>query len=166
MTPEEARLHLRYSTWASRKLLDAVRQLPPEDLARGVGISHGSLVGTLAHIHFADRIWYNRTVDSSEPFRMDADLATLETHWPAILQKWEAWAESLDEPGLQRVAEYANTTGETFRTPVWQILLHVVNHATLHRGQAVGMIRQLGIKPPATDLMLYYRELAAAANAT
>jgi uncharacterized damage-inducible protein DinB len=34
---------------------------------------------------------------------------------------------------------------------------HVVNHATLHRGQVVGMIRQLGIAPPATDLLFYLR---------
>lgn len=163
MTPEEARLHLRYSTWASRKLLDAARALPSEDLTRAVGVSHGSILGTLAHVHFADRIWYNRTVDSSEPYRMEADQATLEEHWPAILKKWEAWAESLDEAGLQRIVEYATTGNQTYRTPVWQILLHVVNHATLHRGQAVAMIRQLGIKPPGTDLMFYYRELGAAA---
>jgi uncharacterized damage-inducible protein DinB len=32
---------------------------------------------------------------------------------------------------------------------------HVVNHATLHRGQVVGMIRQLGLQPPAVDLLYY-----------
>ena len=41
--------------------------------------------------------------------------------------------------------------------------MHVVNHATLHRGQAMGMLRQMGIEPPHTDLLYYYRELAAAA---
>jgi uncharacterized damage-inducible protein DinB len=35
---------------------------------------------------------------------------------------------------------------------------HVVNHATLHRGQVVGMIRQLGIVPPTTDLLFYLME--------
>ncbi|MEP7352919.1 MAG: DinB family protein [Acidobacteriota bacterium] len=34
-------------------------------------------------------------------------------------------------------------------------MLHVVNHATLHRGQVMGMIRQLGIAPPVTDLIFY-----------
>jgi uncharacterized damage-inducible protein DinB len=34
---------------------------------------------------------------------------------------------------------------------------HVVNHATMHRGQVVGMIRQLGIAPPSTDLLFYLR---------
>ena len=39
---------------------------------------------------------------------------------------------------------------------VEQIVLHLVNHGTLHRGQVMGMIRQLGIVPPGTDLMHYY----------
>jgi uncharacterized damage-inducible protein DinB len=49
---------------------------------------------------------------------------------------------------------------------VWQIVTHVVNHATLHRGQIVAMLRQLGAKPPATDILWYYRELKTAATAS
>jgi uncharacterized damage-inducible protein DinB len=48
--------------------------------------------------------------------------------------------------------------GKPFETPVWQIVLHVVNHATLHRGQAMALLRQLGMKPPPTDLIFFYRE--------
>jgi uncharacterized damage-inducible protein DinB len=47
------------------------------------------------------------------------------------------------------------------RTPACQIVLHVVNHATLHRGQVMGMLRQMGTAPPNNDLMNYYRELTA-----
>lgn len=47
--------------------------------------------------------------------------------------------------------------------PAGQIVMHVVNHATLHRGQIVGMLRQLGVKPPSTDIVFYYYEQAAAA---
>ena len=46
--------------------------------------------------------------------------------------------------------------------PAWQIVMHVVNHGTLHRGQIVGMLRQLGVKPPSTDIVFYYYEQAAA----
>ena len=49
--------------------------------------------------------------------------------------------------------------GDPFETPLWQIVLHVVNHATLHRGQVMAMLRQLGIPPPPTDLISYYRSL-------
>ncbi len=158
MTANEARTHLRYSGWASRKLMDAARNLNPDDLNRAVGVSHGSIVGTLSHIHFADRIWYSRVVDPNEPVIREADLPALEQQWPAVQQKWEAWADSLQDADLDRVVSYKMRDGTARETPLWQVLLHVVNHATLHRGQAVGMIRQLGIKPPVTDLIFYFAE--------
>ncbi len=165
MTTAEAVKHLRYSGWASRKLLDAARNLNPEDLTRNVGVSHQSILGTLCHTHFADRIWYARVVDPKEPLIKEADLPTLERDWADIQRKWESWAEGLSDADLARVVAYKSLDGKlSFESVVSEVVLHLVNHATLHRGQAVGMIRQLGIAPPVTDLMMYYRELAAAAT--
>lgn len=162
MTPAEAQLHLRYSQWASRKLMDAARPIPPTDLEKPVGVSHGSLLGTLGHILFADWIWYTRVIAPMEKPAQTLD--ALERAWPDVQQRWIAWADSLTEADLNRVVVYKLTDGSDGRTPVWQIVLHVVNHATLHRGQAVGMLRQMGIAPPHTDILFYYRELAAAAH--
>ena len=165
MTVADALRHLRYSGWASRKLLDAARNLSPEDLTRNVGVSHTSILGTLCHIHFADRIWYARVVDPKEPLIKEADLPTLERDWTAIQRKWEEWAEGLSDADLARVVAYKSLDGKSaFESVTAEVVMHLVNHATLHRGQAVGMIRQLGIAPPVTDLMTYYRELAAAAT--
>ena len=144
-------------------MLDAARNLNPEDLTRNVGVSHESVLGTLSHIHAADRFWYSRVVDPNEPVIRQADLPVLEREWPAIQQKWEAWAAGLTDADLARVVSYKTSAGISYENVTSEILLHLVNHATLHRGQAVGMIRQLGITPPVTDLMMYYRELAAAA---
>jgi len=51
------------------------------------------------------------------------------------------------------------------RDPRWQIMQHVVNHGTYHRGQVIAMLRQLGAKGVATDLIAFYRERKAAAKA-
>jgi uncharacterized damage-inducible protein DinB len=164
MTAAEALKHVQYSGWASRKVLDAARNLSPEDLTRNVGVSHESIVGTLSHIHFADRIWYARVVDPQEPLIKQSDLPMLEREWPAIQRKWELWAGGLSDADLERVVPYKSLDGKhAFESVVADVVRHLVNHATLHRGQAVGMIRQLGIAPPVTDLMMYYRELAATA---
>jgi uncharacterized damage-inducible protein DinB len=160
MTASEARLHLRYSTWASRQLLDAAAHLNPDDLNRATGVSHTSILGTLAHIQFADWIWYTRLVEPME--KPGGTLDVLQTAWPAILAKWEAWADKLSDADLNRVAEYKFTDGRSGKTPVWQCVMHVVNHATLHRGQVMAMIRQLGQEPPHTDLIYYYRDLDTA----
>jgi uncharacterized damage-inducible protein DinB len=164
MTAAEALRHLRYSGWASRKLLDAARNLSADDLSRPAGNSHGSILGTLCHIHFADRIWYARIVDPKEPLIKEADLPKLENDWADIQRKWETWAEGLRDGDLERVVAYKSLDGKSaFESVTSEVVMHLVNPATLHRGQAVGMIRQLGIAPPVTDLMMYYRELAAAA---
>ena len=157
MTATDARLHLRYSTWASRKLLEAARQLNPKDLTRAVGVSHGSILGTLGHIQLADWIWYTRVVESIP--RPETTLEGVEKAWPEIHRRWEAWADALTDADLARVLDYKALDGSAYQSPLWQIVLHVVNHATLHRGQVMAMIRQLGIAPPGTDLIYYYREL-------
>jgi uncharacterized damage-inducible protein DinB len=154
MTPAEIRLHIRYSGWASRKLLDAALALPEEQQRREFGVSHKSLIGTLEHIFFADRIWLARTVDP----RVLESGETLSVAWPQIQKRWEDWAAALSEPDIVRMIEYKDLKGKDHRTPVWQIALHVVNHATLHRGQAMSLLRQLGATPPTTDLIHYYRE--------
>jgi uncharacterized damage-inducible protein DinB len=157
MTPDEIRTHLKYSTWASQRLLDAARKLNSDDLTRNVGASHSSILGTLSHIHFADRIWYSRVVDSSEPVIRESDQPTLEREWPAVQQKWEAWADTVQAADLTRLVPCKSPDGLAYEIAAEKAVLHLVNHNSLHRGQVMGMIRQLGIAPPPTDLMMYYR---------
>ena len=157
MTADEIRLHVFYSGWASRKLLDAALALSEEEQRRDFGVSHNSLMGTLEHIFFADRIWFSRVVDprvlkSDEPFA---------AQWPRIQKRWEDWATALTHQEILRTVDYTDLKGNEHRSPVWQIALHVVNHATLHRGQAMSLLRQLGVAPPPTDLIFYYREIKA-----
>jgi uncharacterized damage-inducible protein DinB len=141
--------------------MEAVRDVSDADLEKPVGISHKNLLGTLAHIHWADWIWFTRVVEPME--KPEQTREVLESVWPGLQNKWVAWGERASETEINRVVEYVSILdGQQARTPAWQIVLHVVNHATLHRGQAMGMLRQMGIAPPHTDLMNFYRELAAA----
>jgi uncharacterized damage-inducible protein DinB len=155
MTPEEIQLHFSYSGWASHKLLDAALVLSDEEQRREFGVSHKSLRGTLEHIFFADRIWFSRVVD---PTVLESN-ETLEIAWPQIQKRWEDWAAVLTDREIARDVDYKDLKGNQHRAPVWQIALHVVNHATLHRGQAMSLLRQLGVAPPPTDLIFYYREI-------
>jgi uncharacterized damage-inducible protein DinB len=164
MTSVEASLHLRYSAWASRKLVEAVRAVPDGDFEKPVGISHSSLLGTLAHILWADWLWFTRVVEPMEKPGQTREV--LETVWPELQAKWVTWAERASDAEINRVLEYKSILdGRTARTPACQIVLHVVNHATLHRGQVMGMLRQAGLAPPHTDLMNFYRELAVPEHA-
>jgi uncharacterized damage-inducible protein DinB len=69
--------------------------------------------------------------------------------------------DSISDADLAADLGYRRFTGEAYSLPLVQQMQHVVNHATLHRGQVVGMIRQLGVAPPSTDLLFYLMEIRA-----
>jgi uncharacterized damage-inducible protein DinB len=161
MTPEEALLHIRYTGWASRRLLDAAGKLSPEILTKDLSVSHTSILGTLAHTFFGDTVWYMRAVDPATPYPNQNDspsLETLDTKWRELLERWEAWAQTLTDADFDRKVIYRLRDGTSGETSVKHIILHLVNHGTLHRGQVVALLRQAGVAPPATDLIYYYRE--------
>jgi uncharacterized damage-inducible protein DinB len=163
MTPEDLVLHLRYHAWASRRAMEAAGALSAEDLTRDLRASHGSVLGTLAHVFLGDRIWYSRLqgrgrttlADEGE----DLSLAALREKWPPLHDEYGRWSEGLTADDWNRVVAYATLAGTPYRTPVRHIVLHVVNHGTAHRGQVASLLRQFGRTPPALDLIEFYRSL-------
>jgi uncharacterized damage-inducible protein DinB len=156
-------LQVRYSAWATRRVLESVRSLDAEELHRDLGSSYGGIYGTLAHIFQADCIWFDRldgvSTSSLANYAPDADFAAFSRSWLAVLDRWVSWTNALDTAGWDRIVAYRNTKGEPDSQPAWRIALHVVNHASYHRGQITTMLRQLGREPIGTDLMAYYRSL-------
>ena len=163
MEPATLILHIRYSRWATGRVLDAVRTVPPEDLSKDLGSSYGSILGTLHHIYQGDRIWFARlqgqpTGKLSE-FEPPAGFAAFEKEWLGLGDRLVAWSEGLPLERWTEVIAYRDTTGTPFQTPARQIVLHLVNHATYHRGQVTTLLRQLGHPVVGTDLIAYYRSL-------
>ncbi len=155
------RLHLRYTTWASARIVAAASRLTAEELTRDFKSADRHVLGTLAHVYAADRAWFGRIQGAPPPVFLDSEvdvrLTVLQQEWPALLARWQAWVDALgDSSGL---ASYHDLQGKPHTTPLWQIVLHVVNHATHHRGQAAAMMRAMGHVPPPLDLIRYYREV-------
>jgi uncharacterized damage-inducible protein DinB len=143
-------------------MLEAASKLTEEELTRDFKTADNNVVGTLAHAFAADRVWLGR-IHGNPPavFIQDKDreLEGLRKEWPALQQRWKEWAaRKNDEDFLAKVA-YKDLKGNPYETPLWQILLHVVNHATHHRGQAAGFVRSMGHTPPPLDLIAFYRTL-------
>ncbi len=132
MTADEARTYLQYSTWASRRLLDAAFALDPEQLHRDLKVSHKSVHGTLEHILIADRIWLSRVL--GEPVETPGALAA---ELPRIRERWEALANGWTDADIERVVEFQRPDGVIYTLVLRDIILHAVNHATLHRGQVI-----------------------------
>jgi uncharacterized damage-inducible protein DinB len=132
------------------------------ELTKDFGTADHSILGTLTHVYAADRVWFGR-IQGNPPARFldperDMHLAVLQNDWPALLARWKEWSATLTESSIQDQLAYKDLKGDSFVSPIWQILLHVVNHGTHHRGQVSGFLRALGYTPPRNDLIAYYRE--------
>ena len=69
----------------------------------------------------------------------------------------------IGEDGVARPMEYRTFDGKPYVQPFWQMLLHLVNHGSYHRGQVTTMLRQLGGQPPRQmDFSAFCRENTAA----
>jgi uncharacterized damage-inducible protein DinB len=155
-----------YTEWANGLAMNAAANLSEENLRRDCGISHGSIFGTLLHMAGAEWIWLERWHGRS-PAGKDAwslwktescaDLATLNERWREAVDRRARFVAELDEARLMADLPFKLLSGDASSLPLVDQMQHVANHATLHRGQVVGMIRQLGIAPPSTDLLFYLR---------
>jgi uncharacterized damage-inducible protein DinB len=148
-----------YTEYANALALDAAEKLTEEQRRHDFKISHRSIHGTLAHIAGAEWIWLQRWKGTSHPsiWTADdfADVAALRSRWIEAEAERRELLESLTEEKLQQDLSYRNLKGEPHTLPIVEQMQHVVNHSTLHRGQVVGMIRQLGVQPPAVDFLYY-----------
>jgi uncharacterized damage-inducible protein DinB len=148
-----------YTDYANGLALDAAEKLTEEQRRHDFKISHASIHGTLVHMAGAEWIWLERWkgVSHSQIWTSDdfADVATLRSRWLEIEAGRRQLLENLTEEILLQDLSYKNIKGEPFTLPLAEQMQHVVNHSTLHRGQVVGMIRQLGLQPPAVDLVYY-----------
>jgi uncharacterized damage-inducible protein DinB len=155
-----------YTEWANGLAMDAAGKLSDEDLRRDVQISHGAIFGTLLHMAGAEWIWLERwhgrspTKDKAWSLwttESCADLATLNERWRGVVDRRTAFVSELNESRLAADLAFTLLNGDGSSMPLVDQMQHVANHATLHRGQVVGMIRQLGLAPPSTDLLFYLR---------
>ena len=159
MNINDIRALFDYTEYANALALDAAEKLTDEQLRHDFKISHGSILGTMAHMAGAEWIWLSRWQGTSPSEIWNdatfADLTALRARWQQIEAGRRGLLEALKEDALHAELSYRNIKGEPFSLPLIAQMQHVVNHATLHRGQVVGMIRQLGIVPPAVDLLYY-----------
>ncbi len=166
MTLDDVHSLYAYNSWANHRALDASSALSPEQFTRNLVSSFPSVRDTLAHIMFAEWLWLERWLGRSPGFPSGdfPDLASIRARWQAIESDLLNFVRTLALADLDRVVEYRNTKGHAFSNPMWQMLQHLVNHGTYHRGQITTMLRQLGATPLTTDLIAFYREQAGLAH--
>jgi uncharacterized damage-inducible protein DinB len=163
VTLQDLQTLLDFHYWARDRMLESVEQLTPEQFTRDLGNSFKSVRDTLAHTYGAEWIWYSRwhgvSPTSFQPFDTLPDVASIRGAWIDHEKKVRAFVAGLGEEGINRRYDYTLFNGKASTSVFWQMLQHVVNHASYHRGQVTTLLRQLGAAPPkSTDLITFYRE--------
>jgi uncharacterized damage-inducible protein DinB len=144
------REHLRFMKWADNVLLSAVAKYTPDQ------------IGALQHIYLGEMVWLRRVLGEGNAQLTDieppADVRALQRLWPDLHRGWIDWADSVTD--WAAIETHRNSKGVEYQFPVWQVLFHLVNHGSYHRGQVSAMLRASGFAPPATDLIVWYGLMA------
>lgn len=152
----------RYNRWATQRLLAATQSVSQQGYVRHLGDSFGGLRATLVHLYGAEWIWLRRWKGNSPDSLPSPEslprLSDLQHAWQELWLELTSFLESLDERRLQSLHTYRMSDGTVHSQPLYQQIQHLFNHSTYHRGQVVTLLRQVGIQPPSTDLIRFYRE--------
>lgn len=155
---------VEYNAWANARLYRMARQLPYEQYRRDVGAYFKSLHGTLNHILVADLIWMRRlTGIGDHPKNLNVivfdELRSLSAARQKEDQRITSFVESLSDAQLEEMCEFKTLTGVSLKQRRREILAHLFNHQTHHRGQAHTVLTVLGVsEPDALDLLVMQRE--------
>lgn len=161
----EPEILTRYKAWADDLFLAALYSLPEAELSAPRPIVFGSLIRTLHHTYQMDYVWkchllgkpHGLTTRNPEEC---PGLEELIVNQRGMDEWYISYADSIAEDELQEVVEFEFIGGGNGKMSRRDILMHVVNHATYHRGHAAGILYQLDISPPTTDFPVFLREVS------
>lgn len=159
-----ARKLTRYNAWADRLILDAAAALPPGEAERPRTTLFKSIVHTLNHNYVIDRIFQAHLEGREHGYtaRNTPESPSLEALRAAQLEidDWYvAWSDRMTEASLEEVVRFTFVGGGDGAMTRSEILHHVVNHTTYHRGFVADLFYQIPARPPTTDLPVFLRDV-------
>ena len=140
-----------YNAWANDRVLTALQQQRVED---------EKILTLMNHILTAQFLWLNRIESLPPPEHKlwsTQKISRLREMATEAANRWNTFIASHEK--FSRQMTYHNYTGDLFTNDVEQIMIHVVNHGTYHRGQIAMRLRELGLEPVNTDYITYERVL-------
>ncbi len=156
--------YAQYNKWANKLIIDAMLKLKEGDVDKEINSSFPSLRRTVLHTWSAESVWLQRLQLAEHPVWHGDDTSLL---FEDVCKTWQVDSETLiqfvaqqyDDRALALVLQFYDRQKNAHKTPVYQVLHHVFNHSTYHRGQLVTMLRQLGATDiPGTDFIGFVRK--------
>jgi uncharacterized damage-inducible protein DinB len=149
----------QYNVWANHRILIAVSQLTAEQFLAQAGSSYSSVRDTLVHTMSAEWIWHSRWKGTNPRAMHEVtdfpNLHSIQTHWGTIKAETQQFIDQLNPSQLADAVTYINTRGEKWAYPLWQQMIHQVNHATQHRSEVAAILTYFGCSPGDLDYLVY-----------
>lgn len=149
----------QYNAWANRRILDTAAQISPEQMRAGTLLPFGTVHNTLVHILGAQWLWLNRWQGISPRAFMDpqdfSDFTNLRARWDEIEAKTHEFVFACTDEDLVRVGSYRNFRDQEWSYPLWQQMLHQVNHATQHRSEVAMILSGWNCSPGSMDFLYF-----------
>jgi uncharacterized damage-inducible protein DinB len=159
-----ARMLTRYNAWANEKIFDAVAKLPPGEATNPMRSLFRDIVHMLNHLYVIDLIFHAHLEGRQHNFtaRNTPTYPPLQELWSAQrqLDQWYiTWSDALTEATLTETVEFTFVGGGEGAMTRGDIVLHIVNHTSYHRGYVADMFYQIPAHPPTTDLPVFLRDV-------
>jgi uncharacterized damage-inducible protein DinB len=157
------RMLARYNKWANNMLLDAIAALPPDEVIKKRTAAFGGMSFALAHVVIVDQIWRAHLLGKDHGFKSRTtvspdSLASLTEKLNETGNWYIQYADFMTEPLLNEKVNFLFVDGGAGEMTRGDILIHVCNHNTFHRGHIGDMFYQSGFRPPSIDLPVYFRD--------
>ena len=153
-----------YNAWAKEHVIAEASSCSEEELARELGASFGSVRGNLLHVLWAQGVWLQRFTGgaAAEVPGADAGIGTIREAHAASSDALSRFVAKLTEEDLTEKLAYTDTRGNDFEPPLWQPLVHLVNHGTHHRAGCAMLLTSLGHALRQLDYIFFELERAGA----
>jgi uncharacterized damage-inducible protein DinB len=158
------RMLTRYSAWANGRMFDALAALPAGQATAKRATIFGNMVNTMNHDYVVDLIWKGHLTGVPHGFTkritdVEPTLADLRRAQAEIDAWYVAYADNLSESLHDEIVQFKFIDGGAGAMTRGDMLLHIVNHKTYHRGVVADMLYQALSKPPVMDLPVFLREV-------
>ena len=148
---------IEYNNWANQLIGKQIEQLTHEQFAKQFGGSFGSIKATVVHVLESDWLWLNRfkgiPLAAVLAWQMETASEVFSV-WRAIQDDMLLIAPTLVEEQNKKI-RFRTRKGIDYTLPAEDLIIHIANHGSYHRGQLTDMIRLAGGQPVSTDYFLF-----------
>jgi len=163
VTSTDLKMLTKYKAWADTIFYETASKLSDQELRQQRPMLFGNILSLLNHVYSMDIVWKSHlegTPHNLETRNPDCtgSFTTLRTNQANINQWYENYIDSLAPDKYNEIVNFTFIGGGDGNMKRSEIIQHFVNHASYHRGHIEGVLYQMSIEPPTTDIPVFLRE--------